>query len=74
MNKAEALVPCKCLQSVIALQAIVNERVDYRALNSELAAAMEGRDQKSALLERSLLAKESELESMHALLRVSSTA
>ncbi|GAB4821469.1 hypothetical protein N2152v2_008515 [Parachlorella kessleri] len=53
----------------VKIQAVINERVDYRALNSELAAAMEGRDQKSALLERSLLAKESELESMHALLR-----
>ncbi len=51
-------------------QAVVNERVDYKSLHADLVAALEGQDQKSVLLERSLLAKESELESMHVLLRV----
>ncbi len=45
--------------------------MDYKSLHADLMAALEGQDQKSVLLERSLLAKESELESMHALLRVS---
>eukprot|EP00887_Chlorella_sp_A99_P003331 scaffold26.g3331.t1 len=47
--------------------AVVNETVDYHSQDAEVIAAL---DQRSALLEQSLLAKENELESMQAQLRV----
>lgn len=46
------------------LQAVVNEHTDIRVINAELVAALDKRDDKSHLLEATLLAKEEELESL----------
>jgi dihydrodipicolinate reductase len=46
------------------MQAVVNEHTDFRIINAELVAALDKRDDKSHLLEASLLAKEEQLESL----------
>lgn len=49
---------------------MVNERVDYKTLHSEMVAALETHDRKSSLLEASLLEKDAQLEAVQAQLLV----
>ncbi|KAK9904052.1 hypothetical protein WJX75_003480 [Coccomyxa subellipsoidea] len=48
-------------------QAVVNEHTDFKVINAELVAALDKREDKSHLLEASLLAKEEELEALGSL-------
>lgn len=52
------------------VQAVVNERVDYKTLHAEMLAALENKDKKSTLLEASLLEKDAQLEAVQAQLLV----
>jgi len=49
---------------------VVNERVDYKTLHSEMVAQMATQDRKSSLLEASLLEKDAQLEAVQAQLLV----
>ena len=52
----------------------MNERVDYKSLESEMIAALETKDRKSSLLEASLLEKDAQLEAVQAQLQVGGRA
>jgi hypothetical protein len=54
----------------LSLQAVVNEHTDFKVINAELVAALDKREDKSHLLEASLLAKEEELEALGSLQQV----
>ena len=54
----------------VRIQAVVNERVDYKTLHAEMITALATQDQKSSLLEASLLEKDAQLEAVQARLQV----
>ncbi|EIE22665.1 kinesin-domain-containing protein [Coccomyxa subellipsoidea C-169] len=53
-----------------AMRAVVNEHTDFKVINAELVAALDKREDKSHLLEATLLAKEEELEALGSLQQV----
>ena len=54
----------------MCVQAVVNEHTDFKVINAELVAALDKREDRSHLLEASLLAKEEELEALGSLQQV----
>lgn len=54
----------------VCVQAVVNEHTDFKVINAELVAALDKREDRSHLLEASLLAKEEELEALGSLQQV----
>ena len=57
----------------VATAAVVNEHADLKLVNAELASAMEQHIDSGGILSASLLARQEELESANARLRVSRT-
>ncbi|KAI7845289.1 hypothetical protein COHA_001132 [Chlorella ohadii] len=57
----------------VRIQAVVNERVDYRTLHAEMVAALETKDRKSSLLEATLLEKDAQLEAVQTRLQQEQT-
>ncbi len=56
--------------AVVCYQAVVNEHTDFKVINAELVAALDKREDKSHMLEATLLAKEEELEALGSLQQV----